>query len=96
MGEKKYTLLELHLYDGVEFVGRDLIGGSNDGNAEPTEAAIPADESAENAGSSGGCPGKKVGTLLAIGLAVALGWLVVRKALGGDLDAAEELDDLGE
>ncbi|MEF8779467.1 MAG: hypothetical protein V5A46_02150 [Haloferacaceae archaeon] len=96
MGEKKFTLLELHLHDGVEFVGRDLIGGSNDGNAEATEAIPGADESGGDAPSGGSCPGKKVGTLLAIGLAVTLGWLVVRKALGADLDAAEELDDLGE
>lgn len=88
MTDKEYTLLELHLHDGFEFAVGDRIGLSG-GEADAR------DESTDETGSRGGWSGKKVLFLVVLSLvAVGIG-LGVRRTLGSDLEAAEELDALG-
>lgn len=92
MTDKEYTLLELHLHDGFEFAVGDRIGLSGgEADARDDAGTEPADET----GSRGGWSGKKILLLVVLSLvAVGIG-LAVRKTVGSDLSAAEELDALG-
>lgn len=93
MTDKEYTLLELHLHDGFEFAVGDRIGLSGGGADARDEAGTG---SADETGSRGGWSGKKILFLVVFVLVAAGIGLAVRKTLRSDLEAAEELDALGE
>jgi len=91
MGDKHFTLLELHFDGDVQFGPKTMgIPGEEDGDAEEAEAGESIDvdgpEDIDDEGGSG------AGGLL-IGLAVVVVLAVVlRKVLGGDADVTEEID----
>lgn len=96
MGDRKFTLLELHLDGDPQFGPRtisDIVGGGTRGESE-SEAADDRDEEAGAAeDDSGGrsVVGAVVGLIVLAALAVA-----VKKYRGGDEDELEEFGDAEE
>lgn len=96
MTDRKFTLFELHLHGGIDLAIGDSIGLPGEGtDASEIHGRTGGDPDGEE-DPHAGCPGKKALSVLALVLAVVGVALAVRKVVGADLDAAEELDALGE
>ena len=92
MTGKKFTLLELHVHDGVQLTIGETIGLGEEGNHD---ADGPAVESSHDHGDHGHSHAGRNAVFLVLGLLVGVTVAVTaRRVLGSDLEAAEELDDV--
>ena len=94
MAEKKYTLLELHVHDGVQLTVGETVGLGSELSNEDDETAV---EAAHDHGDHDHSHAGRNAVFLALGLLLGVAVTVAaRRVLGSDLEAAEELDAVTE
>jgi len=96
MGDKSFTLLELHTHDGVQ-VGPASLRGDEATDERPVDVRDDAEESTavETAESGGSVVRRALGAVAAVGVVVLLARAARRLALGDaeDVDLDLDVDD---